>query len=70
MSAISMQPRKTIHIRKGKSGKGRMVLVGTASLQWIKADLERTRPQRIVDVSQQAFFLSGCLGAHECDLRR
>lgn len=36
-----------------------MVLVGTASLQWIEAYLERTRPQLIVDVGEKTFFLSG-----------
>ena len=50
---------QTIHIRKGKGGKSRMVLVGTASLHWIEAYLERTRPQLLVDAGEQAFFLSG-----------
>jgi integrase/recombinase XerD len=49
----------TMHIRKGKGGKGRVVPVGTASLKWIEAYLERTRPQLLVDPGEQAFFLSG-----------
>jgi len=43
---------------QGKGGKGRVVPVGTASLQWVEACLERTRPQQIVDAGEQAFFLS------------
>jgi len=50
---------QTIHIRKGKGGKGRMVPVGTASLHWIEAYLESTRPKLMVDSGEQAFFLSG-----------
>lgn len=50
---------QTIHIRKGKGGKGRVVPVGAASLRWIEAYLERTRPQLLVDPGEQAFFLSG-----------
>ena len=50
---------QTIHIRKGKGGKSRMVPVGTASLHWIEAYLERTRPKLLVDAGEQSFFLSG-----------
>src|SRR5690554_3706402 len=50
---------RTMHIRKGKGGKGRVVPVGAASLKWIEAYLERIRPQLLVDPGEQAFFLSG-----------
>jgi integrase/recombinase XerD len=50
---------QTIHIRKGKGGKGRVVPVGAASLRWIETYLEKTRPQLLVDPGEQALFLSG-----------
>jgi len=50
---------RTIRIRKGKGGKARMVPVGEASLQWIEAYLDKTRPQLLVDPGEQASFLSG-----------
>ncbi|MFP4157590.1 MAG: tyrosine-type recombinase/integrase, partial [Opitutales bacterium] len=50
---------QTIHIKKGKGGKGRVVPVRTASLKSIEAYLEKTRPQLLIDPGEQAFFLSG-----------
>ena len=49
---------RTIRVR-GKGGKSRVVPVGTASLQWVEAYLDKTRPQLLVDPGEQAFFLSG-----------
>jgi len=50
---------QTIRIRKGKGGKSRVVPVGTVSLHWLEAYLEKTRPQLLVDPGEQALFLSG-----------
>ena len=49
----------TMHIRKGKGGKGRVVPIGSRSLKWIEAYLVQTRPQLIVDPGEQALYLSG-----------
>ena len=49
----------TIHIRRGKGGKGRVVPVGASALKWLAAYLDKTRPQLLIDPGEQALFLSG-----------
>jgi len=50
---------ETLHIHKGKGGKGRVVPVGASALKWLTAYLEKTRPKLLLDPGEQALFLSG-----------
>jgi integrase/recombinase XerD len=49
----------TLHIRKGKGGKSRLVPIGAQALQWLQRYLEATRPRLVLDNAEQALFLSG-----------
>jgi len=50
---------QTLHIRKGKGGKGRVVPLGASALKWLDAYLDKTRPQLLIDPGEQTLFLSG-----------
>ena len=49
----------TLHVREGKGGKSRMVPVGQSAVEWLSRYLEETRPRLLLDLSEQALFLSG-----------
>lgn len=49
----------TVHIRKGKGGKIRLVPVARNALQWLGRYLDETRPRLVLDNTEQALFLSG-----------
>lgn len=49
----------TVHIRKGKGGKSRLVPVARNALQWLGRYLDETRPRLVLDNTEQALFLSG-----------
>lgn len=49
----------SVHIRNGKGGKGRLLPLGKASLRWLEAYLERSRPRLSMGEGERAFFLSG-----------
>lgn len=49
----------TIHIRKGKGGKSRLVPVARNALHWLDKYLTEARPRLVLDNSEQALFLSG-----------
>lgn len=49
----------SVHVRKGKGGKGRLLPLGEATLGWLEAYLERSRPRLSMGEGERAFFLSG-----------
>ena len=50
--------RKTLHVRKGKGGKDRLIPVGQRALNWIEHYLVNVRDQLITDMSCESLFLS------------
>ena len=51
--------RRTIHIRKGKGNKDRMVPVGQRAIQWLERYLKEVRPRLSLDTRTLALFLTG-----------
>lgn len=49
----------TLHIRKGKGGKDRLVPIGRTALDWIEKYLLNVRPKLVMKAAEQALFLSG-----------
>jgi len=49
----------SVHIRKGKGGKGRLLPLGRGAMHWLEAYLEKGRPALSMSVAERAFFLSG-----------
>ena len=49
--------RGTIHIRKGKGKKDRMVPVGAQAIMWIEKYLTYARPRLCLDTRTQACLL-------------
>jgi len=50
---------KTVHIRKGKGGKSRLVPIGGTAVYWASRYLEATRDRLAIDHTEQAFFITG-----------
>lgn len=50
---------KTLHIRQGKGGKSRIVPIGKNALYWLSHYLKVTRPKLLIDIGQQALFITG-----------
>ncbi|MGE9269552.1 MAG: tyrosine-type recombinase/integrase, partial [Verrucomicrobiales bacterium] len=46
----------SVHVRKGKGGKGRLLPLGGATARWLEAYLERSRPRLSIGESERAFF--------------
>jgi len=51
--------RQSLHVRKGKGGKDRILPLGARATQWITRYLDVARPRLEVSVSERALFLSG-----------
>ena len=51
--------RKTIFVRKGKGSKDRVLPVGKRALFWLEQYLDRTRPLLMINMGEQALFLTG-----------
>jgi integrase/recombinase XerD len=60
--------RRTIHIRRGKGKKDRMVPVGEQAVMWIEKYLTYARPRLSVDTRTQAIFLTGYGGPFNPDV--
>jgi len=50
--------RRTIHIRKGKGKKERVVPAGERALEWIERYIEEGRPRLLVDPNEKTLFLT------------
>jgi integrase/recombinase XerD len=50
---------QTLLIRKGKGDKDRLLPIGKTALHWLQKYLESTRPKLLLEVGEQALFLSG-----------
>ena len=60
--------RGTIHVRKGKGKKDRMVPVGAQAIMWIEKYLTYARPRLCLDTRTQAVFLTGYGGPFNPDV--
>jgi integrase/recombinase XerD len=60
--------RRTIHVRRGKGKKDRMVPVGEQAVQWIEKYLTHARPRLCLDTRTQAVFLTGYGGPFNPDV--
>ena len=60
--------RGTIHVRKGKGKKDRMVPVGAQAIMWIEKYLTHARPRLCLDTRTQAVFLTGYGGPFHPDV--
>ena len=60
--------RGTIHVRKGKGKKDRMVPVGEQAIFWIEKYLVHARPRLCLDTRTQAVFLTGYGGPFHPDV--
>jgi integrase/recombinase XerD len=60
--------RRTIHIRRGKGKKDRMVPVGEQAAFWIDKYLTHARPRLCLDTRTQAVFLTGYGGPFNPDV--
>ena len=49
----------TLHVRKGKGGKGRTLPVGEKALHWLRKYLDEVRPKLLLEPGEPALFLSG-----------
>jgi integrase/recombinase XerD len=49
----------SVHVRKGKGGKGRLLPLGAGALRWLQAYLDKSRPALSISAAERAFFLSG-----------
>lgn len=49
----------SVHVRKGKGGKGRLLPLGAGAMRWLQAYLDKSRPALSMSASEPAFFLSG-----------
>lgn len=50
---------QTLLIRKGKGDKDRLLPIGKTALHWLEEYLQKSRPRLVLEVSEQALFLSG-----------
>jgi integrase/recombinase XerD len=60
--------RRTIHIRRGKGKKDRMVPVGEQAIAWIEKYLAHARHRLCLDTRTQAIFLTGYGGPFHPDV--
>jgi integrase/recombinase XerD len=60
--------RRTVHIRKGKGRKDRMVPIGQRAALWVERYLQETRPRLCLDTRTQALFLTGYGGPFNPDV--
>ena len=60
--------RGTIHVRRGKGKKDRMVPVGQQAIFWVEKYLVQARPRLCLDTRTQAVFLTGYGGAFNPDV--
>ena len=60
--------RRTIHVRRGKGRKDRMVPVGEQAVQWVEKYVVEVRPRLCLDTRTQAVFLTGYGGAFNPDV--
>ena len=60
--------RRTLHVRKGKGKKDRMVPVGEQAIQWVEKYLALVRPRLCLDTRTQALFLTGYGGPFNADV--
>ena len=60
--------RRTLHVRKGKGKKDRMVPVGGRAAQWVERYLREVRPRLCLDTRTQALFLTGYGGPFNPDV--
>jgi integrase/recombinase XerD len=51
--------RRTLHVRKGKGNRDRVVPVGARALAWVERYLREVRPRLNLDTHTQALFLTG-----------
>ena len=50
---------RTIHVRKGKGGKDRLLPIGESAVYWVQRYLEVTRDRLVTDNTEQSLFVSG-----------
>jgi integrase/recombinase XerD len=60
--------RRTLHVRKGKGKKDRMVPVGEQAAAWIEKYLVAVRPRLCLDTRTPAMFLTGYGGPFNADV--
>jgi len=60
--------RRTIHVRRGKGKKDRMVPVGERAVQWMEKYLVEVRPRLCLDTRTQSVFLTGYGGPFNPDV--
>lgn len=60
--------RRTIHVRRGKGKKDRVVPVGERAVQWIEKYVLEVRPRLCLDTRTQAIFLTGYGGPFNPDV--
>ena len=60
--------RGTIHVRRGKGKKDRIVPVGQQAIFWVEKYLVHARPRLCLDTRTQAVFLTGYGGAFNPDV--
>lgn len=53
------QSGQTLLIRKGKGDKDRLLPIGKTALHWLDQYLEKSRPKLLLEIKEQALFLSG-----------
>lgn len=51
--------RSTLHVRKGKGGKSRLLPIGKNAVKWLDKYLMETRPRLMTEAGEQALFISG-----------
>jgi integrase/recombinase XerD len=60
--------RKTLHVRRGKGKKDRMVPVGERAVLWLERYVVEVRPRLYLDTRTQAIFLTGYGGPFNPDV--
>ncbi len=60
--------RRTIHVRRGKGRKDRMVPVGERAVQWVEKYLAEARPRLCLDTHTPAVFLTSYGGPFNPDV--
>jgi integrase/recombinase XerD len=60
--------RRTLHVRKGKGKKDRMVPVGEQAVAWVEKYLVAVRPRLCLDTRTPAMFLTGYGGPFNADV--
>jgi len=60
--------RRTLHVRRGKGKKDRMLPVGERAVHWVRKYLAEVRPRLCLDTRTQAVFLTGYGGPFNPDV--